>query len=80
MVTKVKASKEGIEEINQKRQEKGWTKDQNSGVLIIASQEQFKKSIEKHLNITKEEQNIPIDKLNELLIYKKILTDNNQFQ
>ncbi|MBW4674918.1 MAG: hypothetical protein KME52_13065 [Desmonostoc geniculatum HA4340-LM1] len=80
MVKKVKASKEGIEEINQKRQEKGWTKDQNSEVLIIASQEQFKKSLKKCLNITEEEQNIPLDKLNELLIQKKVLTDNNKFQ
>ncbi|MEH2258504.1 hypothetical protein [Nostoc sp.] len=46
-MVKIKASKEGIEEINKKREEEGWTTDQNSEALIITSQQEFKKAVDK---------------------------------
>ncbi|MBO3463761.1 hypothetical protein G7B40_029980 [Aetokthonos hydrillicola Thurmond2011] len=80
MGTKVWASPEGIKEINRKREDKGWTKDQNSEVLIIASQEQFKKSIKKYLSITEDKKNIPIEELEDLLNKQKIFTQDQQMR
>ncbi|MEI2581754.1 hypothetical protein [Scytonema sp. PRP1] len=46
---KIKASREGIKQINSDREAKGWTKDQNSEALIITSQQEFKKAVDEIL-------------------------------
>ncbi|NMG09577.1 hypothetical protein [Brasilonema sp. UFV-L1] len=76
-MVKIPASKEGIEKINQCREDKRWTKDENSEAMIITSQQQFRQAVagEKKLPI----EDFTIEQL-ESLVKKKIFTPDSTNQ
>lgn len=68
---KIRATTEGIKEIDDRRDKKGWSKNQNSDILTILSQNKFKQNIDKYkkdLGSSENEENISIEKLRKLII------------
>ncbi|MBW4632331.1 MAG: hypothetical protein KME30_10645 [Iphinoe sp. HA4291-MV1] len=76
-MVKIRASKEGIEKINKCREDKRWTKDQNSEALVITSQQQFRRAVKENLPVTSEDDTrLCIEQL-QILLQKNIFTSDS---